>query len=103
MDFVHQLADGKLDNIMESDGAGGAFLDYDGDGFVDVYLVNSGPGPVISDAPPGTARQPNRLFRNRGDGTFEDVTASAGVEGHGSAPRRRRRTTTTTATRTCLW
>jgi enediyne biosynthesis protein E4 len=83
VDFVHQLADGKLDNIMESDGAGGVFFDFDGDGFLDIYLVNSGPAPVLSDAPPGTPRWPNRLYRNRGDGTFEDVTRRAGVEGHG--------------------
>jgi hypothetical protein len=50
---------------------------------MDVYLVNSGPDKVISDAPPGTPRQPNRLFRNRGNGTFEDVTEKAGVAGHG--------------------
>ena len=72
-----------MDNIMESDGAGGTFLDYDGDGFMDIYLVNSGPAPVLSDAPPGTPRWPNRLYRNRGDGTFEDVTQRAGVEGAG--------------------
>ncbi len=83
LDFTHQLADGKLDNIMESDGAGGACLDYDGDGFMDLYLVNSGPAPVISDAPPGTPRQPNKLFRNRGNGTFEDATRAARVEGRG--------------------
>jgi hypothetical protein len=83
IDFAHQLADGKLDNIMESDGAGGAFLDYDRDGFLDLYLVNSGPAPILSDAPPGTERWPNRLYRNRGDGTFEDVTRRAGVEGRG--------------------
>ena len=83
LDFTHQLADGKLDNIMESDGAGGVVFDFDGDGFMDLYLVNSGPAPVLSDAPPGTPRWPNRLFRNRGDGTFEDVTKRAGVEGHG--------------------
>jgi hypothetical protein len=83
LDFVHQLADGKLSNIVESDGAGGALLDYNGDGFLDVYLVNSGPAPVLSDAPPDTPRQPNRLFRNRGNGTFEDVTRQAGLAGHG--------------------
>lgn len=80
--FAHQLADGKLDNIMESDGAGGAVLDFDNDGWLDLYLVNSGPAPTLSDAPPGTARQPNRLFRNLGNGTFTDVTESAGVAGH---------------------
>ena len=84
--FSHQLANGRLDNIMKSDGAGGAILDFDDDGFMDIYLVNSGPVPGLSDAPPGTPRQPNRLFRNRGDPAhpgFEDVTARAGVEGHG--------------------
>jgi hypothetical protein len=81
--FHHQLADGDLSNIMESDGAGGVVLDYDGDGWLDLYLVNSGPAPVLSDAPPDTKRWPNRLFHNRGDGTFEDVTETAGVAGHG--------------------
>jgi hypothetical protein len=83
LDFVHQLANGQLDNIMKSDGAGGTFLDYDNDGFMDIYLVNSAPMPGFSDAPPGTPRLPNRLYRNRGDGTFEDVTKRAGVEGWG--------------------
>jgi len=83
LDFVHQLANGQLDNIMKSNGAGGTFLDYDNDGLMDVYLVNSGPVPGLSDAPPGTPRLPNRLYRNRGDGTFEDVTKRAGVEGFG--------------------
>ena len=85
LEFVHQLANGQLDNIMKSDGAGGTVLDFDNDGFMDVYLVNSGPVPVLSDAPPGTPRSPNKLYRNRGDGTFEDVTKAAGVEGRGFA------------------
>jgi len=83
LDFVHQLAEGKLDNIMKSDGAGGTFLDLDRDGFLDVYLVNSGPDPLFGPAPPGTPRWPNRLYRNRGDGTFQDTTERAGVGGHG--------------------
>jgi hypothetical protein len=58
-------------------------LDYNGDGFMDLYLVNSGPLSGVTHEPPGTARQPNRLFRNRGDGTFEDVTKQAGLEGAG--------------------
>lgn len=81
--FVHQMGDGQLSNIMESDGAGGVILDYDSDGFMDIYLVNSGPMPVLSDVPPETPRWPNRLYRNRGNGTFEDVTQRAGVEGRG--------------------
>lgn len=81
--FQHQLADGKMDNIMESNGAGGAVLDYDNDGWLDLYLVNSGPAPVLSDAPAGTSRKPNRLFRNLHNGTFQDVTYKAGVAGTG--------------------
>lgn len=81
--FVHQLVGETIDNIMKSDGAGGTLLDYDGDGFMDIYLVNSGPAPVLADAPPGTQRWPNKLYRNRGNGTFEDVTQRAGVEGSG--------------------
>lgn len=83
IDFVQQLGSGKLTNIVESVGAGGAVLDVDGDGFLDIYLVNSGPLAKVSEAPAGTPRLPNRLYRNRGDGTFEDVTRSAGVEGYG--------------------
>ncbi len=47
------------------DGMGVAVGDYDGDGLMDLYL---------------TALGPNALYRNRGDGTFEDVTARAGVD-----------------------
>ena len=57
-----------------------AFVDYDGDGHLDVYGVN---GQNLGDpaAPPAT----NQLFRNRGDGTFADVTAATGTgdEGYG--------------------
>lgn len=83
IDFVHQLASGKLTNIVESVGAGGVVFDHDGDGLLDVYLVNSGPHAVISPGPDGTPRLPNRLYRNRGDGTFEDVTKKTGLEGSG--------------------
>ena len=81
--FVNQYCDWRIANILESNGAGGVWLDYDGDGLMDVYLVNSGPLEGVTHAPSGRARQPNRLYRNRGDGTFEDVTKKAGVAGAG--------------------
>jgi enediyne biosynthesis protein E4 len=81
--FVHQLADDRIANIIESNGAGVVLFDYDGDGRPDIYLVNSGPLPGVTHASPGTVREPNRLYRNRGDGTFEDVTTQAGVGGAG--------------------
>ncbi len=81
--FVHQFCDTKIANIIESNGAGGCWLDYDGDGWMDLFLVNSGPLDGVTHHAPGTARQPNRLYRNRGDGTFEDVTEKAGLGGAG--------------------
>src|SRR5690606_39490311 len=60
-----------------ANGSGAAVFDYDGDGFLDIYLVTTRNLPL--DAP--TESRGNRLYRNRGDLTFEDVTDSAGV-GH---------------------
>lgn len=81
--FVHQLCDDHVSNILESNGAGGVVLDFDRDGWMDLFLVNSGPKDGVTHAPAGTVREPNRLYRNRGDGTFEDVTLRAGVAGDG--------------------
>ncbi|MDR3618087.1 MAG: CRTAC1 family protein [Paludisphaera borealis] len=65
------------DHILESVGTGGAFIDYDGDGRLDVYLVNA----WALDEQPSRVRLKGRnaLYRNKGDGTFEDVTDKAGV------------------------
>ena len=60
--------------MAETMGAGLAWLDYDGDGWMDLYVVQGGPFP-----PTGSARAQDRLFRNNGDGTFTDVTAKAGL------------------------
>jgi enediyne biosynthesis protein E4 len=59
--------------------AGVALVDYDGDGWLDVYFVQSGSLPPGAEPGPGG----NRLYRNRGDGTFEDRTAQARVAGRG--------------------
>ena len=81
--FVNQYCDSRIANILESNGAGGVWFDFDGDGYMDLYLVNSGPLEGVTHAAAGTVRQPNRLYRNRRDGTFEDVTSKAGVQGAG--------------------
>jgi enediyne biosynthesis protein E4 len=60
--------------------AGVALLDYDNDGWLDVYVVNGAPIETLEKSEP---RYWNRLYHNRGDGTFEDVTEKAGVAGRG--------------------
>lgn len=61
--------------LPEDNGSGLAWGDYDGDGWPDLFVVDH-PGMVRD---PADATRGNRLFRNRGDDTFEDVTAATGV------------------------
>ena len=63
--------------VPETIGSGCAFLDYDNDGWMDIYLVNSGPCDFFSPSTPLS----NALYRNNRDGTFTDVTEKAGVRG----------------------
>jgi enediyne biosynthesis protein E4 len=65
--------------LPETTGAGCAFLDYDNDGWMDIYLVNSGRCDFYNPNPPLR----NALYRNNRDGTFTDVTEKAGVPGGG--------------------
>ena len=128
LEFVSRTGDGTMDYIVEANGNGGAWVDYDGDGDLDVLLVSG--GTLEEPAPPGgmlalyandgggrftdvtarsglrssgwgmgvctadlerdrdvdlyvTAWGANRLFRNRGDGSFEEVAAAAGVDDPG--------------------
>ncbi|MHB1559607.1 MAG: FG-GAP-like repeat-containing protein [Isosphaeraceae bacterium] len=63
--------------MPEMMGGGVGLIDYDGDGWLDVYAVQGGKLPNESDPPPSPQR--DRLFRNRGDGTFEEGTKAAGL------------------------
>ena len=63
--------------LPETMGPGVAFLDYDNDGWMDLYIVNSGPCDFFQ--PQAPLR--NALYRNNRDGTFTDVTEKAGVAG----------------------
>jgi len=61
--------------LLETTGSGVAAFDFDNDGFLDIFLVN---GTTLEGFPPG--QEPtSRLYRNRGDGRFDDVTRSAGL------------------------
>jgi enediyne biosynthesis protein E4 len=65
--------------LLETTGTGVAAIDYDGDGWLDVFLVN---GTTLEGFPKG--QEPtNHLYRNKRDGTFEDVTARAGLAASG--------------------
>ena len=99
IDFVHTFGDDEMSNLVESSGYGVCLFDADGDGRLDVYLVNgtvmagvsdlptgpTGPdGEVRAEStPPADELPTNRLYLNRtapgGDLRFEDVTAAAGV------------------------
>jgi hypothetical protein len=82
IDFVHYNAATDEKYMVETMGSGGGFFDFDGDGALDVYLVQGAPLPG-SKAPATPLR--NALYRNDGTGKFVDVTEKAGVGGHGFA------------------
>jgi hypothetical protein len=75
--WVHNNAHSPERFLPETVGAGGAFFDYDNDGWMDIYLVNSGVADFHTPARP----LKNALYRNNRDGTFSDVTDKAGVAG----------------------
>jgi len=79
IDFVHDNAATSEKYLIETMGAGAAWIDYDQDGLLDLYLVNSSATRAYSPKSP----LQSGLYRNRGDGTFADVTVSAGVTAKG--------------------
>lgn len=73
--FTHETGAFGEKWMPETMGSGGGFLDYDNDGWLDILLVNSTTWPGKPTVPSATTK----LFRNRGDATFEDVTAQTGL------------------------
>lgn len=74
--LTHPIVYGGVDSksyIIEVVGCGIAFIDYDNDGWLDIFVLN---GTHLEGDPPGAT---NRLYKNNRDGTFTDVTAKAGL------------------------
>ena len=75
IDFHHVNGASPDKHLVETMGSGGLFFDFDNNGWLDVFLVDGG-----SLADPTIARRArHRLYRNRGDATFDDVTGRSGI------------------------
>lgn len=85
--FMHVSPHTSKKYLLETMGSGVALFDYDNDGRLDIFLVNA--APVTDPTPKGTIPEKagpkywNRLFHQKADGTFEDMTEKAGVQGFG--------------------
>ena len=76
LDFQHFSGSAEKQYILESMSGGVAWIDFDRDGWMDLYLVNGGHWEELVQ---GKRTVSNALYRNNGDGTFTDVTGKAGV------------------------
>ena len=77
--WVHSAGKSSARYLPETTGPGCAFLDYDNDGWMDIYLVNGGKCDFYDPSPPLR----NALYRNNRDGSFTNVTEKAGVPAGG--------------------
>jgi len=76
LNFIHNPAVDSTYAMPESIGSGGAFLDYDNDGDLDIYLINGAWHGQFKNKQPDIT---NRLFRQESDNTFTDVTDKSGL------------------------
>lgn len=79
LDFVHSIGDEHMVNIIESVGGGATFLDYDKDGYMDIYTCSGTWLDVFSKSKKPDVLPHNHLYHNLGNGTFENVTKKAGL------------------------
>ncbi len=79
--WVHENAMSADRYLPETMGPGAAFVDFDNDGWMDLFMVNSGPADFFTPKTP----LKNALYKNNRDGTFTDVTDAAGVAGNSFA------------------
>lgn len=81
IDFLYNFGDYSYENILESSGSGITVFDYDGDQLLDLYLMNGTWLEGISDEEGIVFKDtPNKLYRNKGDGTFEELAEKAGLD-----------------------
>ena len=79
--FQYNFGDYTYENILESSGSGVTVLDFNNDGWMDLYMLNGTYLKGISDEDGKVFENtPNHLYRNNGDGTFTEVAESAGVD-----------------------
>jgi hypothetical protein len=79
LSFHHVNGASPDKHLVETMGSGGMFLDYDNDGWLDIFLVDGG---SLADARVAS-RARHRLYRNQGNATFEDATVRAGIQHRG--------------------
>ena len=85
IDFVHSVGDDHLSNLVESVGGGAVFLDYDQDGWIDLYLSNGSYNQDLSRGEPKDEELKNCMYRNLQDGHYSNVTKNTktGDQGYG--------------------
>lgn len=81
IDFKYTFGDYHYENILESSGSGVTVFDYNNDGLMDLYMMNGTFIEGVSDPGGEVFRDtPNKLYRNRGNGKFTEVSAEAGID-----------------------
>ncbi len=89
INFRHYASPTSIKYLPETMGAGVGLIDYDNDGRLDIFFTNG--AQILDPMPKGKAMEKtdakfwNRLYHQKADGTFEDVTEKAGVKGEGYA------------------
>jgi hypothetical protein len=81
IEFLYNFGDYTYENILESSGSGVTVFDFDGDQWMDLYMMNGTWLKGISDEEGRVFENtPNKLYHNLGNGTFEEVAEKAGVD-----------------------